>query len=452
MMTRRVLSLLAGSLLSGAAILVHAQGLRLPGSAVVPSEPVTGTQRSADYIVAVVNSEPITNHQVRQETQRLARQIAQSQQVLPDPSVIAAQALERLINERAQLQLARETGIRIDDAAVDDAELNVARQNQLDLPEMHKRLAADGIDRRMFRNQLRDQLTLVRVRERDINQKVRVTELEIDQYLRDQQRNAGLVASDLDIAHVLIGLPDNPNAAQVAAAEAKAGQVMERARAGEDFSALARELSNAADASNGGRLGLRPADRYPTLFVDASRDLAVGGMAIVRSGAGVHVLKLLEKRAPGMPVSTVDQTLAGHILLRLSPQMNEAAARQKLAALRSRILAGQTDFSTVARENSQDGSAAQGGELGWTSPGQFVPEFEEAMNALAPGQISEPVVSRFGVHLITVKQRRNVALSQREQREAIRGMLREQKMDQAFISWAQELRARAYVEMRAPPG
>jgi len=451
-MTRRVLSLLAGSLLSGAAVLAHAQGMRLPGIPVVPSEPAIGTQRSADYIVAVVNSEPITNHQVRQETQRLARQIAQSQQVLPDASVIAAQALERLINERAQLQLARETGIRIDDAAVDDAELNVARQNQLDLPEMHKRLAADGIDRRMFRNQLRDQITLVRVRERDINQKVRVTELEIDQYLREQQRNEGLVPSNLDIAHVLIGLPDNPSAAQVAAAEAKARQVMERARAGEDFGALARELSNAADAANGGRLGLRPADRYPTLFVDASRDLAVGGMVVVRSGAGIHVLKLLEKRAPGMPTSTVDQTLAGHVLLRLSPQMNEAAARQKLAALRTRILAGQTDFATVARENSQDGSAAQGGELGWASPGQFVPEFEEAMNALAPGQISEPVVSRFGVHLITVKQRRNVALSQREQREAIRGMLREKKMDAAFITWAQELRARAYVEMRAPPG
>ena len=452
MMTRRVLSLLAGSLLCGAAVLVHAQGMRLPGPAAVPTEPVTGAQRSADYIVAVVNSEPITNHQVRQETQRLARQLAQAQQPMPDARTMSAQALERLINERAQLQLARETGIRIDDAAVDDAELSVARQNQLDLPEMHKRLAADGIDRRLFRIQLRDQLTLVRVRERDINQKVRVTELEIDQFLRDQQRNQALVASDLEIAHVLLALPDNPSPAQVAAAEAKARQVMDRARAGEDFSALARELSNAPDAAGGGRLGLRPADRYPTLFVDASRDLAVGGMAVVRSGAGVHVLKLLEKRAPGMPTSTVDQTLAGHILLRLSPQMNEAAARQKLSELRARVLAGQADFATLARENSQDGSAAQGGELGWASPGQFVPEFEEAMNALAPGQISEPVVSRFGVHLITVKQRRNVPLSQREQREAIRGMLREKKMDETFANWAQELRARAYVEMREPPG
>jgi peptidyl-prolyl cis-trans isomerase SurA len=452
MMTRRVLSLLACSLLCGTAVFVHAQGMRLPGPAAAPAEPATSSQRAADYIVAVVNSDPITNHQVRQEAQRMARQLAQSQQPMPDAREISAIALERLINERAQLQLARDTGIRIDDAAVDEAERNIARQNQLDLAEMHKRLAADGIDRRQFRGQLRDQLTLVRLRERDINQRVRVTELEIDQYLREQQRNQGLVAPELHIAHVLLGLPDNPSSAQVAAAEARARQVMDRARAGEDFSALARELSNAPDAANGGQLGLRPADRYPTLFVEATRDLAIGAVGMVRSGAGVHVLKLLEKRAAGMPTSTVDQTLVSHILLRLSAQLSEAGARQKLTALRARILAGQSDFATLARENSQDGSAAQGGELGWASPGQFVPEFEDAMNTLAPGQISEPVVSRFGVHLITVKQRRNVPLSQREQREAIRGILRDKKMDEAFANWAQDLRAKAYVEMRESPG
>ena len=452
MMIRRVPSLLAFSLLCGFSVLVHAQGMRLPGQPAALPEPATSTQRAADYIVAVVNSEPITNHQVRQEAQRLARQLSQAQQAVPDAREVTSMALERLINERAQLQLARETGIRIDDAAVDDAELNIARQNQLDLPEMHKRLAADGIDRRQFRNQLRDQLMLVRVRERDINQRVRVTELEIDQYLREQQRKQASAPQELHIAHVLLGLPDNPTEAQVAAAETRARQVLDRARAGEDFSALARAMSNAPDAGNGGQLGLRPADRYPTLFVDAVKDQGVGSMVIVRSGAGVHVLKVLEKRAPGMPTSTVDQTLASHILLRLSPQLNEAAARQRLAALRTRILAGQADFATMAKENSQDGSAAQGGELGWAAPGQFVPEFEEAMNTLAPGQISEPVVSRFGVHLITVKQRRNVPLSQREQREAIRGLLREKKADEVFANWAQDLRARAYVEMREPPG
>jgi peptidyl-prolyl cis-trans isomerase SurA len=172
----------------------------------------------------------------------------------------------------------------------------------------------------------------------------------------------------------------------------------------------------------------------------------------VRSGAGLHVLKLVEKRQSGMPATTVEQTLASHILLRVSPQLTEAQARERLSGFRDRILAGQAEFAALAREHSQDGSASQGGELGWVSPGQLVPEFEEVMNVLAPGALSEPLASRFGVHLITVKQRRTAPLSLREQREIVRGMLREKKLDDAFAIWSQDLRARAYVEMRSPPG
>ncbi len=451
MMTRRALSFLAGSLVCSAVLVVHAQGLRLPAPAAAAPE-AGAAPKSADYIVAIVNSEPITNHQVRQETQRLARQLAQSQQPVPEVREMAALALERLINDRAQLQLAKETGIKVDESALDDAEQNVARQNQLDLAELQRRLAADGIERVQFRNQLRDQLILVRVRERDVNQKVRVSELEIDQYLRERQKTLATLVPEINIAHVLVALPDGASAAQVAAAQLKAQQVVERARAGEDFSTLARLLSDAPDASSGGQLGLRPADKYPALFVEASRDLAVGGLTVVRSGAGVHVLKLVEKRASGMPATTVEQTLASHILLRLTPQVTEAVARVKLLEMRQRIVAGQADFATLAKENSQDGSAAQGGDLGWSAPGQLVPEFEDVMNNLAPGQVSEPLVSRFGVHLITVKQRRSLTLSEREQREAIRAQLRDKKLDDAFATWAQDLRARAYVEMRAPPG
>lgn len=450
MMTRRLLSLLLGNLLCACAVVVHAQGLRLPGpAAVVPEASVGKAQRAADYIVAVVNSEPITNHQVRLEMQRLVRQ---SSQALPDAREVAAVALERLINERAQLQLARESGIKVDDAAVDEAEQNVARQNQLELGEIHRRLAADGIDRRQFRNQLRDQLILVRLREREINQKVRVSEREIDQYLRDLQRNPSLDAQDINISHVLFALSEDASAAQLAAAQAKAQRVMERARAGEDFSSLARELSDAKDGAAGGQLGMRPVERYPSLFVDATRNSAVGGVVTVRSGAGIHVLKLTEKQAKGAPASAVEQTLASHILLRVTPQMSESAAQEKLAGMRARIIAGQADFATLAKDNSQDGSAAQGGELGWVGAGQFVPEFEQAMNALEPGQISAQLVSRFGVHLITVTQRRVVPLSQREQREAVRNVLREKKSDDAVAVWAQDLRARAYVELREPPG
>lgn len=453
MMTHLRLSL--ASLLAITVLAANAQGLRLPTAppAVATGAGTTGdAQRSADFIVAVVNSEPITNFQVRQEVQRSVRQLASQQQGLQDARVLADQALERLINDRAQLQMARATGIKVDETAVDDAEQAVARQNQTDLAEMHRRLAADGIERSQFRKQLRDQLLLVRLRERDVSQRVKISELDVDQYLREQERTQDQGLVEMHIAHVLVALPEAATAAQIAAAQAKSQRVLESARGGEDFSKLAREQSDAPDAGTGGQLGLRSVDRYPALFVDATRSLPVGGLAVVRSGAGFHVLKVLEKRSAGMPATSVVQTRASHILLRLSAQSSEAAARNKLADFRGRILAGQADFATLARENSHDGSAAQGGDLGWASQGQFVPEFEETMAALAPGDISEPLVSRFGVHLIQVKERRTLQLSQREQREAVRAILRDKRLDETYLTWAQDLRARAYVEMREPPG
>ncbi len=444
---------LAG-LVACVAFSVGAQGLRLPGVPSMAVAPVAAdaSQRSADYIVAIVNSEPITNHQVRMEKLRVVSQLTQAQQPIPDTRELANIVLERLITDRAQVHQARETGIKIEEPAIDEAEQSVARQNQIDISEVYRRLAADGIPRTQFRTYLRDQLMVVRLREREVTQKVRISELDIDQYLRDQQKNQDESATGINLAQVLVALPDDPSAAQVAAAQAKAQKVLDRARSGADFAGLAREFSDAPDAANGGQLGLRRADRYPALFTDATRDLAVGALVLVRSGAGIHVLKLLERRAGGLPAASVVQTKASHILLRLSPQLSESAAREKLMDFRKRILAGQADFAALARENSQDGSAAQGGDLGWAGPGQFVPEFEEVMNALAPGEISEPLTSRFGVHLIEVKERRAVPLSQREQRAAVRAMLREKKLDEAYLTWVQDLRARAYVEMREPPG
>ncbi len=451
MMTHRLLNLLVGSLVASTAMCVHAQGLRLatppPGASQIGV-----SQRPADYIVAVVNSEPITNHQVRQEIQRVARQLAQAQQPAPDARELASQALERLINDRAQLQLARESGIKIDEAAINEAEQTVARQNQLEMAEVFRRLAADGIERSQFRNQLRDQLLLTRLREREVNQKVRIAELEIDQYLLEQQKNQDDSAVLINIAHVLVALPDDANAAQIAVAQNKAQRVLERARLGEDFAALARQLSNAPDASAGGQLGLRRADRYPALFVEAMRDIPAGGLSVVQSGAGIHVLKVIEKRSSAMPATSVEQTRVSHILLRLSAELDEVSARDKLSDFRKRILAGQADFATLAKLNSHDASATQGGDLGWASAGQFVPEFEEVMNSLSPGQVSAPFTSRFGAHLIEVKERRSVQLSQREQREAVRALLREKKLEEAFLTWTRDLRGRAYVEMREPPG
>jgi peptidyl-prolyl cis-trans isomerase SurA len=225
------------------------------------------------------------------------------------------------------------------------------------------------------------------------------------------------------------------------------------ARAGEDFARLARESSDAPGAAqSGGLMGLRSADRYPTLFLEAVQSLPQGGVSnVVRSGAGFHLLKVVDRRKGGMPGMTVTQNHARHILLRTSPQLSEAAARDRLAEMKRRIQSGQADFAQLAREFSQDASAQRGGDLGWSSPGMFVPEFEDAINALSPGQIADPLVSRFGVHLVQLIERRVAPLTQREQRDAARNLLREKKLDEAYERWAQDVRGRAFVDLREPP-
>ena len=456
-MTHRLVALTVASFTILASLTASAQGLRpSPGAAVTTPlvRPQPALAQQADYIVAIVNSEPITNNEVRLELQRLTQQLAQQRrsQPQPDSKELARQVLERLINEKAQLQLARESGIRVDDAAVDQAEQVIARQNQMDVAQMRRRMVQDGVVLNQFRAQLRDQLLLTRLRERDVEPRARVSDQEVDQYLRDQQTNNDPTAQEINLAQLLVTVPDSATPAQIATLQTKAQGALARARAGEDFVALVRELSDATDRSNGGALGLRTADRYPPVFIESTQKLAVGDIsALVRSGAGFHILKVLEKKSAGMPAMTATQSRARHILLSVGAQRSEKAARDQLTEFKKRIMAGKADFAALARDNSQDASAAQGGDLGWANAGMFVPEFEEVMNRLAPGEISEPLVSRFGVHLIQLTERRTATLSPREQRESMRAMLREKKLDDAFLSWAQDLRGRAYVEMREPP-
>ena len=343
--------------------------------------------------------------------------------------------------------------MKIDEPSIDQAEQTVASQNQLTVPELRRQLQRESIDYVGFREQLRDQLLLTRLREREVDARVRVSDVEVDQYLAEQkERSADAGSQVLSIAHILVAVPEGTDEAQQKELQAKAERALQRARSGEDFAALARELSDATDRSNGGQLGLRPADRYPALFLDATRTLAPGGVTgPVRSGAGFHVLKLLERRQSGLPPTTVTQSRARHILLIPGSQLTEAQARDKLSDFRRRIVAGETDFATLAREHSQDASAPQGGDLGWAHPGMFVPEFERVMDQLAPGQISQPLISRFGVHLIQLNERRNAPLSEREQKEMVRSMLREKKIAEAYENWVRDTRARAYVELREAP-
>ncbi len=452
-MIHRVLAPTLVALAGLTAVCAQAQGLRpsQPQAArplgVAP--PVVVGQRAADFIIAVVNSEPITNNEFRMEAERLSQQQAQARRPQPSREELVQAVMDRLISDKAQLHLARETGIKIDEAAIDQAEQAIARQNQVDVVQLRKRIASEGMELSVFRAQLRDQLTLTRLRERDVDARVRISDLEVDQYLRDLSRSNDPATQEINIAQVLVAVPDAATPEQLAVLQAKAQAVLTRARAGEDFAALAREMSDSADRANGGQLGLRPMDRLPPLFVEATQNLAAGALSpVLRSGAGFHVLKVVEKRLAG---TSVQQSRARHILLRATPQMSEAAARDTLNEFKRRIQAGQADFAALARDNSQDGSASQGGDLGWASPGQFVPEFEGVLNALVPGQISDPLISRFGVHLIQLMERRVGTLTLKEQQELARNVLRDKKLNEAYTNWAQDVRGKAYIEMREPP-
>lgn len=417
--------------------------------------PAAAAQRQAvlngDYIVAVVNQELVTAGEVERRIGRAQQDAAQRAGVrLPPEAELRRQAMDALIDERVLVTYARESGARIDEPDLDRAVQSIAQQNQLTPEQLRERMRADGIDYARFRANLRDQMLVERVREREVYQRIRITDLEIDR-LVDQQRAAAQADAELNVAQILVTVPENAPAAEREARKARAEAALARVRGGEDFAKVAAELSEDGNRAKGGEIGLRPASRLPDLFVDAVRPLAAGEIApaLVSSGAGFHVLKLLDRRDGG--ALRVAQTHARHILLRTSPQLTAEAASRRLSELQRQIEAGTRSFDEAARQVSDDSTAANGGDLGWAGPGQFVPEFEEAMNKLPLGGISAPVVSRFGVHLIQVLERREVALETKQLREQARNLLREQKFDEAYAEWARELRARAYVEMREPP-
>ena len=406
--------------------------------------------RSGDHIVAVVNTESVTAIELEQ---RMARAKIDAQRggalALGDDKLRQA-ALDALIEERVLLTYARESGTKIDDVELDRAVANIATQNQLNLDQLRERLRADGLDFQRFRSNIRDQMMLERVREREVMSRIRISDSDVDEVIA-AQRTESVGDLELSLAQILVSVPDGATETQVAERRARAEQALARVRGGEDFARVAAELSEDPNRAAGGELGRRAAKRLPDLFVEATRDLTNGQVAprLLRSPAGFHVLKVIDREAgSGFKVS---QTRASHILLRVSERAPQAAVVARLEQLRRQIERGDRQFDVMARELSEDSSAAAGGDLGWASPGQFVPEFEEAMSKLSPGSISPPLVSRFGVHLIQVTDRRETSLEPKAVREQARNVLREQKFEQAFVDWAKDLRLRAYIEMREPP-
>ncbi len=405
--------------------------------------------RSADFIVAVVNTELVTAVELAQRLERIQADARRDGTRLPDADTLRQQVLEALIDERVQITHARESGQKVDDSDIDRAIANIAAQNQLTVAQLRERLRADGMDLPRFRSNLRDQILVERVREREVNQRIRITDGDIDRAL-DERIAQATGGAQLNLAQILVTVPEGASAELLAQRQARASQALARVRAGEDFSKVARDLSEDANREAGGELGLRPSDRLPDLFVAAARPMALGQVSdLVRSAAGFHILKLLDRQADD-PYK-VTQTRARHILLRANDPAQTPQVARRLETLRAQIERGERKFDDVAREVSEDGSAAGGGDLGWASPGGFVPEFEEAMNRLPLGGISPPVGSRFGVHLIQVLERRSATLEPKEVREQMRAKLRESKFESTYVDWAKELRLRAYVEMREPP-
>lgn len=391
------------------------------------SGPVTGR----NFIVAVVDTDPITNHDVNLRANQLRQQMTQQGRTPDAPSALLREALERLINEKALLQLAKDTGVDVNNAVNEPGTApaaTTARENQ----------------------ERREQLALQRLTERNVPARIKISDAEIDQVLRDQQKGPANTVSDIELGHIFVAVPEGTSEAQTQALKAKAQAAWTRLQQGGDFAAIAKEVSEGPERDKGGLMGVRPSDRYPSLFVEGTQALKVGEVsAVLTSGAGFHILKLVSKRSS--QTLTVTETRVRHILLRPSSQLSQNAARAKLAEDRRNIEAGRADFAALAIEHSQDSSSSSGGDLGWIPSGVFVPEFEKVMNSLAIGQLSDPVVSRFGVHLIQVLARREAAVSEREAREMARNSLRDKKFDEAYQLWVQEVRGRAYVEYRDPP-
>jgi peptidyl-prolyl cis-trans isomerase SurA len=399
-----------------------------------------------DRIVAVVNKEVITYSELNEAVGMAQRQLSRQGTQAPDRPVLERQMLERLILDKAQLQVARETGLRIDEVQIDRAVERIAQTNKLTLADFRKALEQDGVAFDAFRNDVRQQMVMARLREREVDNKVQVTESEVDLFL--EQMKARPANAEYNIAHILVRVPEQASPERIKEARTRAEAALADASSGSPFARVAASYSDAPDALQGGALGWRSHERLPELFANALAGMQPGDVSqILRSPAGFHILKLNDKRGVGGEAAVV-QTRIRHILIRTNEMVSEADARRKLLDLRDRIVSGGADFGELARANSDDGTAARGGELDWVFPGDTVPEFEQAYEHLKVGEVSQPVRTPFGYHLIQVLERRSGDASVERKRLQARQAIRDRKAEEAYTEWLRQLRDQTYVELR----
>ncbi|MFA7281151.1 MAG: peptidylprolyl isomerase [Sterolibacterium sp.] len=400
-----------------------------------------------DRIIAVVNDEVITQYELRSRLIAVEKQLRSQGTQLPPRDVLEKQLLERLILDRIQVQFAKESATRVEDSQLDAALRRIADSNRISLADFRAALEKDGIPWTKFREEIRDEMTIARLREREVENRVSVSEGEIDNYLSNPE---SLTASndEVHLAHILLRLPEQASPEQLLRVRARAEQALAQLKRGDDFAKVAATFSDASDALSGGSIGSRPLDRLPNLYAETAKNLKPGEFSeILRSPTALHIIKIIEKSGGNKGVPTLKQSHARHILIKVNELVPEAEARRKIIGLKERLDNG-ADFAELARLNSNDLSASKGGDLGWLYQGDTVAEFEKAMDALAINEISPPVQSQFGFHIIQLLERRVEDASPERRRLLARQALRERKADEAYQDWLRQMRDRAYVEFR----
>jgi len=399
-----------------------------------------------DRIVAVVNEDVITRRDLDDRMRVVSVQLREQGTPAPPTDVLEKQVLDRMIYTRVQLQFAKETGLRVDDGQLDSAIARIAENNKITPAKLRETLEKDGVSFAKFREDIRDEIVMSRLREREVDNKITVAESEIDNLLNALKSQDGKT-EEFDLSHILVRVPEQASPEQLSDRRARAEKALAQIKAGTDFRQVAASFSDAPDAVQGGAMGWRELARLPSIFAETVKAMSPGEVsAILRSPNGMHIVRLNGRRGQNSPV-IVSQTHPRHILIKTSEVVSEGDARERLVKLKER-LDNKADFAELARLQSEDGSASRGGDLGWLSPGDTVPEFEKAMDALKVGEISGPVRSPFGWHIIQVIERRNEDMSKQRERLQARASLREQKADEAYQEWLRQLRDKAFVEFR----
>ncbi|MBQ5948522.1 peptidylprolyl isomerase [Massilia sp. ST3] len=419
-----------------------------PGSGFLP--PASSNAKVIDSIHVVVNDEVITKNEVAGRVAQVAQNLKARNAQLPDQATLERQVVESMIVERAQVQLAKEMGVRVDDRTLDATIGRIAEGQQMSVQQMRNQMEKEGMTFAQFREDVRNEIMLQRLREHEVDSKIQISEAEIDTYLA-AAKTAAADKVEMEIAQILVRVPENASPEQIAARRARAEEVARQLRTGADFAKAAATYSDAPDALKGGEIGWRDPDRLPPLFANELRKLQPGQITpIIKTNVGFHILKMGNKRslAESTDKAVVQQTRARHILIKPTPTMTEGEVKRKLLELKEKMANNAATFEELARLHSQDGSASKGGELGWLEPGDTVPEFENAMNALKPGEVSDVVQSQFGFHLIQVAERKSQDVTQQKERAQARNVIRERKMQEAMEDWLRQIRDRAYVEFR----